>query len=167
MQAKRLCCALLAISCLGWGQALAIPLKKEPPLVTQPKKDPAREIFLQTVGLLAGQGLVLGHASLAGIAVQFDKNLLPREKAEQALVEAGRYNDLVLSAFKDRLMGQLSNEERRDLGLLIGFYEVQRDAIAALATYVRGGNQKVREAFEAQQERMTAIIRQISLNAAH
>lgn len=153
MQAKRFCGALLLAGLLGW--AAAAP--------AQPRKDPARDVFLQAIGMLAGQGLVLGHESLAGIAVRYDKKLLPRDKAEQALADAGRYADLVLATFKDRLMGQLSPEERRDLGLLIGFYEVQREAIQALAACVRDGGRERREAFDALQERVAAIIRQISL----
>jgi len=153
MQARRFCCAMLAAGVLLW--AAAAP--------AQTKKNTSRDIFLQSIGMLAGQGLVLGHEALVGIAARFEARALPREQAEQALADAARYADLVVATFKGRLMGQLTPEEKRDLNLLIGFYGVQREAIAALAVYVRDGEAKSREAFEANQERVAAIIRQISL----
>ncbi len=48
----------------------------------------------------------------------------------------------------------------------MGFYEAQRDAILALAEYVSTGNASQKQAFEEQQTRVGAIIRQISLSAA-
>lgn len=120
-------------------------------------------MFLQTIGMLAGQGLVLGHEGLDGIFARYEKKLLPLEGAEQALRDAARYADLVLAAFKGRLMGQLSDQEKKDLALLIGFYEIQRQAIDALLVYVRSGGGKNRENFESLQERVAAIVRQISL----
>ena len=130
------------------------------------EKDPSRDVFLQTIGLLAGQGLVLGHISLEGIAVRFDKKLLAKDKALELLAGARRYADLVLETFSGRLMAQLSGEEKQDLTLLAGFYEAQRDAMAALAQYVRGGGQAARQDFEEHQARVAAIIRQISLTGA-
>ncbi len=153
MLARRLCCAMLAAGFLLW--AVAAP--------AQTKKSSSRDILLQSIGMLAGQGLVLGHEALAGIAARYEAKTLPREQAEQALADAARYAELVVATFKGRLMSQLSAEEKRDLALLIGFYEVQREAIASLAAYVRDGEAKSRQRFEADQERVSAIIRQISL----
>ncbi len=62
-------------------------------------------------------------------------------------------------------MAQLSDEEKKDLTLLVGFYEAQRDAILALAEYVSTGNAAKKQAFEESQTRVGAIIRQISLSA--
>lgn len=136
------------------------------PAQTTPQKDTPRDVFLQTIGLLAGQGLVLGHESLNGIAARFDKRLLPKDHALAALTAARRYTDLVLAAFSERLMGHLSDAEKKDLQLMIGFYETQRQAINALADYIRsGGSAKKRLPFEEQQAKVAAIIRQISLAA--
>jgi hypothetical protein len=132
-------------------------------LPAQAQKDATRDVFLQTIGLLAGQGLVIGHENLDGIAARFEKKLLPRDRALEALIAARRYTDLVLSAFADRLMGQLTEAEKKDLNLMIGFYETHRQAVNALADYIRsGGNAKKRLPFEEQQARVAAIIRQIS-----
>lgn len=150
---KRLACLVCALVLCGAVAAGA----------AQPPRDASRDVFLQTIGMLAGQGLVLGHEALDGIYGRFEKGLMPREKAEQALADQARYADWVLAAFKERLMGRLTEQEKRDLALLIGFYEVERQAIAALATYVHAGGSKNREQFESQQERVAAIIRQISL----
>jgi hypothetical protein len=129
------------------------------------QKDGTRDVFLQTIGLLAGQGLVVGHESLEGLAARFEKRQMPKDKALEALSAARRYAELVLSAFSNRLMGQLTDEEKKDLKLLIGFYETQRGAIVALTDYVRLGGAKNREAFEEMQGRVAAIIRQITLPA--
>jgi hypothetical protein len=155
MTAKRLSCLLLA----------ALLCSSVPVGAAQIRKDPARDILLQTIGMLAGQGLVLGHESLDGIFVRFENKLLPREKAEQILADETRYASLVMGVFKGRLMGQLDEQEKKDLLLLIGFYEAQREAIAALTTYVHDGGGKNRESFEKSQERVAAITRQISLGA--
>ncbi|KHK01130.1 hypothetical protein [Desulfovibrio sp. TomC] len=128
----------------------------------QTAKDPSREAMLQTIGMLAGQGLVLGHEALAGVAARYEKGLISREQAGQVLADMGRYAELVMGVFKDRLMGRLGPEERRDLGLLIGFYGVERETVAALAAVV-SGEAKNRAAFEASMERLSGIIRQISL----
>lgn len=146
----------------GW--VLAMSLLWPAAATAQPARDPSREVFLQTIGMLAGQGLVLGHEALAGLAARYDKRLVTREAAGKTLADMGRYAELVRAAFKDRLMGRLGPEERRDLGLLIGFYQVEGEAVAALAAYVRG-EAKSREAFDAALERLSAIIRQISLGS--
>ncbi|MEL7641214.1 MAG: hypothetical protein AAGU21_16365 [Solidesulfovibrio sp.] len=151
---KRLACVLWSGLFLGWAMAAT---------AAEPARDPSRDVFLQTIGMLAGQGLVLGHEALEGIHARYEKGILPRENAERALADQARYADWVLAAFKDRLMGRLAEQEKKDLALLIGFYEVQRQAVEALASYVRAGGAKNRENFEAQQERVAAIIRQISL----
>jgi hypothetical protein len=153
VRVKRLACVLLALFSL-WGVAAR---------AAGPPRDPSRDVFLQTIGMLAGQGLVLGHEALEGIYVRYEKRALPRDAAERALADQARYADWVVAAFRDRLMGRLAEQEKKDLALLIGFYDVQRQAIEALAVYVRSGGAKNREQFEAQQERVTAIIRQISL----
>jgi len=129
------------------------------------QKDPTRDVFLQTIGMLAGQGLVVGHESLGGILARYDRKLLTRDKALASLVVIRRYTDLVLSTFSGRLMAQLSEEEKKDLTLLVGFYEAQRDAILALAEYVSTGSAAKKQAFEESQTRVGAIIRQISLSA--
>lgn len=133
---------------------------------TRAQKDPTRDVFLQTIGMLAGQGLVVGHESLAGILARYDRKLLTRDKALETLVTCRRYTDLVLTTFSGRLMAQLSGEEKKDLTLLVGFYEAQRDAILALAEYVRTGGTAKKQAFEENQARVAAIIRQISLTGA-
>ena len=130
------------------------------------KAEAGRDVFLQTIGLLAGQGLVLGHENLEGIFGRYEKRQLPKDKALLELTVARRYVDLVLVAFTNRLMGQLAAQEQQDLKLLIGFYEVQREAIAALAEYVRLGGPKQRQTFDEMQARVSAIIRQISLPPA-
>jgi len=128
-----------------WGVFVAAGLVFGGAVPGQAQKDPARDIFLQTIGLLAGQGLVTGYENLEGIAARFDRRLLPRDRALEALAAARRYVDLVLSAFSNHLMGQLTGEEKKDLSLLIGFYETHREAIITLADYVRsGGNKKKR-----------------------
>ena len=152
MQFGRRFRGLLPVLCLLWAVAAQ----------AQPGKDASREAMLQTIGLLAGQGLVLGHEALTGLAARYDKRLVDRETAGRTLAEMGRYAELVQAVFKERLMGRLGSEERRDLGLLIGFYQIEGEAVAALAAYVRG-EAKTREAFDAALERLAAIIRQISL----
>jgi hypothetical protein len=144
---------------------LAAPAARPQPreAVREPGRDAGREVFLQAIGMLAGQGLVLGHESLDGILVRYENKLLPKDKALASLGDAARYADLVLAAFRGRLMGELSEQEKTDLALLIGFYEIERQAIEALAAYVRSGGGKNREAFEQLQERVAAIVRQISL----
>jgi hypothetical protein len=127
------------------------------------QKDPTRDVFLQSIGLLAGQGLVLGHESLGGIMMRYDRKLLTRDKALATLIIIRRYTDLVLQDFSGRLMAQLTGEEKKDLTLLMGFYEDQRQAIVALAEYVRVGGAANRQTFEENQTRVAAIIRQISL----
>jgi hypothetical protein len=173
MTAKRL--AWLVLACLVWSgvRVEAAQVRRDPardvreaPPQIQSRKDPARDIMLQAIGMLAGQGLVLGHESLDGVFVRFENKLLARDKAEQFLADAARYADLVLGTFKSRLMGQLADQERKDLTLLMGFYEAERQAIEALAAYVRSGGGKNRETFEKNQERVAAIIRQISLGPA-
>uniref|UniRef100_I2Q464 DUF2059 domain-containing protein n=1 Tax=Desulfovibrio sp. U5L TaxID=596152 RepID=I2Q464_9BACT len=129
----------------------------------EPGRDAGRDVFLQAIGMLAGQGLVLGHESLDGIFVRYENKLLPKDQALASLGDAARYADLVLAAFRGRLMGELSDQEKKDLALLIGFYEIERQAIEALAAYVRSGGGKNREAFGQLQERVAAIVRQISL----
>jgi len=150
----------VGVICLVVGLALgsAAPARAQ--------KDPTRDVFLQTIGMLAGQGLVVGHESLGGILVRYDRKLLTRDKALASLVVIRRYTDLVLSTFSGRLMAQLSEEEKKDLTLLVGFYEAQRDAILALAEYVSTGSAAKKQAFEESQTRVGAIIRQISLSAA-
>ena len=146
-----------------WGTIVAAGLVLGGAVPSPAQKDPARDIFLQTIGLLAGQGLVAAHENLEGILVRFEKKLMPRDKALEALTATRRYVDLVLTDFSERLMGQLTGEEKKDLILLISFYETQRAAIVALTDYVRTGGPKNRDAFEEQQGRVAAIIRQISL----
>jgi len=147
-----------------WGVFVAAGLVFGGAVPGQAQKDPTRDIFLQTIGLLAGQGLVTGYENLEGIAARFDRRLLPRDRALEALAAARRYVDLVLSTFSNHLMGQLTGEEKKDLSLLIGFYETHREAIITLADYVRsGGNKKKRLPFEEKQAQVAAIIRQISL----
>ncbi|WP_428565891.1 MAG: hypothetical protein ACP59X_05460 [Solidesulfovibrio sp. DCME] len=150
---KRLACMLCGLF-LSWALAAT---------AAEPARDPSRDVFLQTIGMLAGQGLVLGHEALEGLYARYEKRLVSRENAERALADQARYADWVLAAFKDRLMGRLAEQEKKDLALLIGFYEVQRQAVEALAVYVRMGGAKNRENVEAQLERLAAIIRQISL----
>lgn len=145
-----------------WAGLLVAGLLWPAVVSAQPARDASREAMLQTIGMLAGQGLVLGHEALVGLAARSDKRLVSREKAEQTLADMARYADLVLLVFKDRLMGRLGPEERRDLGQLIGYYQVEREAVAALAAYVRG-EAKNREAFDASLERLAGIIRQIRL----
>lgn len=140
------CCLVLASR--GWAQS-------EP--------DPSRDVMLQTVGMLAGQGLVLGYESLEGLYVRYEKRAIPRDKAQLALAAIARYADLVLATFKDRLMVRLNAQEQKDMALLIGFYELQRQAIEALSVYIRSGGTKNRENFQSLQERMAAVIQRISL----
>jgi hypothetical protein len=153
------------------GAAQAAPMRvtaREQPHA-QPREqgqDQGREVMLQTIGMLAGQGLVLGHEALSGVYVRYDKRLLSQEDAARAAVDQLRYADWVLGVFKGRLMRELRDQERKDLALLIGFYEVERQAAQALVTYVKEGGAKNREAFEALQERVAAVIRQISLGGA-
>ena len=154
MQGARSVCGLALLGILLWAAAA--------PAQPQPAKDPSREAMLQTIGMLAGQGLVLSHEALSGLAAQYEKRLTTREAAGQTLAEMARYAEFVQVAFKDRLMSRLGPEERRDLGLLIGFYQVEGEAVAALAAYVRGET-KSRDAFDAALARLTAIIRQINL----
>jgi len=142
---------LLVLAVPGWGQ-------------TGP--DPSRDEFLQTIGMLAGQGLVLGHESLEGIAARYEKKLMSREQALRALDDQTRYADWVLAAFKDRLMARLGAQEQKDLSLLIGFYETQREATQALAVYVRSGGVKNRELFQNLQARVGEVIGRISLGGA-
>ncbi len=129
----------------------------------QPAHDPARDVFLRTIGMLAGQGIVLGHEALEGVLVRFEKGTLSREQAGRILADQARYADWVLTVFRTRLMSRLAEQEKKDLALLIGFYELERQAIGALTDYVKDGGAKKRRAFEELQERVAAIIRQISL----
>jgi hypothetical protein len=129
----------------------------------QNDRDPSRDVFLQTIGMLAGQGLVLGHENLEGLCVRYDKRLLPRDQALSLLADAGRYTDWVLATFKERLMARLDTGEQQDLTLLIGFYELQHQAIEALAVYVRSGSAKNRENFQNLQDKVAAVIGRISL----
>jgi hypothetical protein len=131
------------------------------------KEDATRDVFLQTIGLLAGQGLVVGHENLEGIFGRYEKRQLPKDKALLALAAARRYVELVMTTFSGRLMGQLTEQEKQDLKMLIGFYEVQRGAILALTDYVRLGGPKNRQAFDEMQARVAAIIHQITLPAGH
>ena len=148
------------------GQIRREPVRDLRPPAPQVKKDTARDVMLQTIGMLAGQGLVFGHESLEGLFVRYENRLVPKEAAAAFLTDAGRYAALVVTAFKTRLMGQLAEQERKDLGLLIGFYEAQAEAVASLAAYVRDGGGANREAFRKNQDRVGAIIHQISLGAA-
>jgi|GEM_PF-2322006 len=151
-----------------WGFLVAAAVLVGGSVPGQAQTAPSRDVFLQTIGLLAGQGLVIGHENLEGIAARFDKRSLNRDGALAALAAARHYVDLVLSAFNNHLMGQLAGEERKDLAMLIGFYETQRSAINTLADYIRsGGNKKKRLPFEEEQAKVVAIIRQISLPRAH
>ena len=160
---------------LAVGAAQAAPMRvtaREQPHAqphVQPREqgqDQGREVMLQTIGMLAGQGLVLGHEALSGVYVRYDKRLLSQEDAARAAADQLRYADWVLGVFKGRLMRELKDQERKDLTLLIGFYEVERQAAQALVIYVKDGGAKNREAFEALQERVAAVIRQISLGGA-
>ncbi len=151
MAAKRL---------LGLALAMALTLASGTALA---QKEQPRDVFLQAIGMLSGQGLVLGHENLEGIAARYDKKLLPKDKALEALTAMGNYADLVLATFKDQLMPQLSENEKKDLSLLIGFYDVQRASANALADYVRTGSAESRKAFENFQAKVAAIIRQIRL----
>jgi hypothetical protein len=130
--------------------------------VSGPTADPGREALLQTIGLLAGQGLWLGHETLAGLLARFEKRLVSREQAAQILADLGRYAALTQAVFKDRLLARLSTEERRDLGLLIGYYGALQEAASALAAYVAGQG-GTRAGFDAAMERLGSIVRQISL----
>lgn len=127
-----------------------------------PAQDPGREVMLQTIGMLAGQGLWLGREALAGLAGRAEKRLIDREQAGRALADMTRYIDVTLAVFKDRLMGRLAPEERRDLTLLIGYYETFREAAASLAAYL-GGEAGGRAAYETAMERLGAALNQISL----
>ena len=120
--------------------------------------------MLQTIGLLAGQGLWLGREALVGLAARLEKRLIDREQAGRVLADLGRYVDLTLGAFKERLMGRLSADERRDLGLLVGYYEALREAATALGDYARGES-GTRAAFDAAMERLGAALNQISLGS--
>ncbi|MHC1791683.1 hypothetical protein [Solidesulfovibrio sp.] len=145
-----------------WAGLLVVGLLWPGAVSAQPAKDPSREAMLQTIGMLAGQGLVLGHEALVGLAARHDKRLVRREEALQTLADMARYTELVLAVFTDRLMGRLAPDERRDLGQLIGYYRIEGEAVAALAAFV-GGEVQSREAFDASLGRLAAIIRQISL----
>jgi hypothetical protein len=148
-----------------WGLVLAAGLILGAPWAGQAQQNEAKDVYLQTIGLLAGQGLVLGHENLQGIAARYEKRQLTKEKALLALAVANRYAQLVLAMFSERLMGQLDGAAQQDLKLLIGYYEVQRGAIVALTDYVRSGGAKNREAFHEMQDRVEAVIRQITLPA--
>lgn len=150
---KGFVCLVVAAGLLLGGARLGLAQKEEP----------ARNVFLQTIGLLAGQGLVLGYTNLEGIAVRFEKHQLPKDKALVLLGAARRYTELTLASFSERLMPQLAEGERQDLKLLIGYYEIQRGAIVALTDFVRTGAAKNRQAFEEMQSRVAAVIRQIAL----
>lgn len=154
---KQVVCLVLAAGLLLGGSSLGL---------AQQKEDAARSVFLQTIGLLAGQGLVLGYTNLEGIAARFEKHQLQKDKALVLLGAARRYTELTLAAFSGRLMAQLAEGERQDLKLLIGYYEIQRGAIVALSDFVRTGAAKDRQAFEEMQSRVVAVIRQISLTPA-
>ena len=125
-------------------------------------QEPGREVMLQTIGMLAGQGLWLGREALAGLAGRAEKRLVDREQAGRSLADMTRYIDVTLAVFKDRLMGRLAPEERRDLTLLIGYYEAFREAAASLAAYL-GGEAGGRAAYETAMERLGAALNQISL----
>ncbi|EFL49487.1 conserved hypothetical protein [Solidesulfovibrio fructosivorans JJ]] len=153
MPRLRFCAPLLAVFFLG----LAVPAPG------QQTADPSRDVFLQTIGMLAGQGLALGHESLQGIVVRYEKRVLPREEALRRLAAEARYADLVLAAFKERLMTRLAPQEQKDLSLLIGYYEIQRQAIEALAVYVRSSGAKNRQRFEELQKQVGEVLRRISL----
>jgi len=153
---NRWVCLILAAGMFLWG-ARVCPAQQEAG---------SRNVFLQTIGLLAGQGLVLGYTNLEGIAARYEKHQLPKDKTLTLLAAAQRYTELTLSAFSDHLMGQLTEGEQKDLKLLIGYYETQRGAITALVDFVRLGGAKHRQVFEEMQERIAAIIRQISLTHA-
>lgn len=131
----------------------------QPPATAQ---DPGREVMLQTIGMLAGQGLWLGREALAGLAGRAEKRLVDREQAGRSLADMTRYIDVTLAVFKDRLMGRLAPEERRDLTLLIGYYGAFREAATSLAAYL-GGEAGGRAAYEAAMERLGAALNQISL----
>lgn len=158
---------IIVVLCCGAWNAGAAQVRRDPTLSARPpatpRKDPGRDVMLQTIGMLAGQGLVFGHESLEGIFVRYENRLLAKEKAEAFLADFGRYAALVVSVFKKRLMGQLADQERKDLALLIGFYEAQAEAVSSLEAYVRNGGVANREAFRKNQERVAAIIHQISL----
>lgn len=175
MTRMRLACLVLGACVLGApalgaaqsGGRMPAPTRLSAAPVRSQSRAPAgeagREAMLQAIGMLAGQGLVLGHENLGGIFVRYENRLLPRDKAETVLGDMGRYVAIVLAAFRGRLMGQLTEQEKKDLELLIGFYEIQGQAVEALRAYVREGGGKNREAFEGLQERVAAIVRQISL----
>ena len=101
---RRIGGGVLALSLL-WSAATA--------LAQPPAKDASREAMLHTIGMLAGQGLLLGHEALAGLAARYDKRLATREAVGQTLADMGRYAELVQAAFKERLMNRLGPEERR------------------------------------------------------
>lgn len=149
----------------GVALAAAVLLGSARPGLAQKDAAAAKDVYLQTIGLLAGQGLVLGHENLESIAARYEKHQLPKDKALLALAVANRYAELVLATFSERLMGQLEAGAQQDLKLLIGYYEVQRGAIVALRDYVRSGGAKNRQAFLEMQDRVAAVIRQIALPA--
>jgi hypothetical protein len=97
----------VGVICLVVGLALgsAVPARAQ--------KDPTRDVFLQTIGMLAGQGLVVGHESLGGIMARYDRKLLTRDKALASLVVIRRYTDLVLSTFSGRLMPSFPTKKKR------------------------------------------------------
>lgn len=153
---KRVLCLVMAAGLLCGGAGIG----------RAQTTDAARNVFLQTIGLLAGQGLVLGYTNLDGIAARFEKRQLPKNKALTLLEAARRYTELTLAAFSERLMPRLAEGERQDLKLLIGYYEIQRGAVVALTDFVRTGAAKDRQAFEEMQHRVAAVIRQIALTPA-
>lgn len=175
---RRLAWIVCLAACLAWtAPALAAsrmsvgPAPGPRPAVSGPgpaaqapgvAQDPGREVMLQTIGMLAGQGLWLGREALAGLAGRAEKRLVDREQAGRSLADMTRYIDVTLAVFKDRLMGRLAPEERRDLTLLIGYYETFREAATSLAAYL-GGEAGGRAAYETAMERLGAALNQISL----
>ena len=91
---NRWVCLILAAGMFLWG-ARVCPAQQEAG---------SRNVFLQTIGLLAGQGLVLGYTNLEGIAARYEKHQLPKDKTLTLLAAAQRYTELTLSAFSDHLM---------------------------------------------------------------
>ena len=175
---RRLAWIVCLAACLAWtAPAMAAsrmsvgPAPGPRPAVSGPgpaaqasgaAQDPGREVMLQTIGMLAGQGLWLGREALAGLAGRAEKRLVDREQAGRSLADMTRYIDVTLAVFKDRLMGRLAPEERRDLTLLISYYETFREAAASLAAYL-GGEAGGRAAYETAMERLGAALNQISL----
>lgn len=120
------------------------------------------DAYLRSIGLLAGQGLVLAHATVGDLAAMAEKGLAAPRELISRLEACHGYIGLVLADFRDGLTPVLGPEAREDLRMLTAMYEGVGSEIEFLLASFTTGDAKSLSSYSEARARMDAMLKQIA-----